>query len=159
MFWVVQYITDPYDQCFMSMYSVLGSTRLWAGTCQDEVEHPQAYSCGESLPIYILNNVEMSQEAYTPWLCWNKLTFGCCCVSEGHDVETQPDISCLIPSVKFDLDMYQSRGKWNYRNLCHAWARINKFIGLLAFWWDWGLSTDLEITHLISPGKTYLYMY
>ena len=72
-----------YNWCFMSMYSVLDSTRLWAGICPDEAECPQAYSCGESLPIYVLNNVGISREAYTPRLCWNKLILGCFCVFRG----------------------------------------------------------------------------
>ena len=74
---------DPYNWCFMSIYSVWGSTRLWASICPDEAEHLQAYSCGETLPIYVLNNVGISWEAYAPQLCWNKLILGCFCVFRG----------------------------------------------------------------------------
>ena len=98
---------DSYNVYFMNLYSVLDSTRLWAGTCPDEAaEHPQAYSCCESLPMYVLNNVEISWEAYAPWLYQNNWFWSAFVFLKGHNIETQPDIACLIPSVIFDLNMY-----------------------------------------------------
>jgi hypothetical protein len=38
-------------------------------------------------------------------------------------------------------------------------GRINNFVARSKFWWDWYLSTNLEIARLIASVKTYCYMY